>query len=54
MPIENGDIIFGVVEKTVSVSQGGLVHVVFREKAGSNVHIEFHTALEGFTNCHAG
>ncbi|KAI0757559.1 beta and beta-prime subunits of DNA dependent RNA-polymerase [Daedaleopsis nitida] len=31
--IENGDIIYGIVEKkTVGASQGGLVHVVFREK----------------------
>src|SRR5882757_6894631 len=33
MLIENGEIIFGVVEKkTVGASQGGLVHVVFHEK----------------------
>ena len=33
MTIENGEIIFGIVEKkTVGASQGGLVHVVFREK----------------------
>ena len=33
MMIENGDIVFGIVEKkTVGASQGGLVHVVFREK----------------------
>lgn len=33
MLIENGDIIYGVVEKkTVGASQGGLIHVVFREK----------------------
>lgn len=33
MMIENGEILFGVVEKkTVGASQGGLVHVVFREK----------------------
>ena len=33
MLIENGDIIFGVVDKkTVGAAQGGLVHVVFREK----------------------
>jgi DNA-directed RNA polymerase II subunit RPB1 len=33
MMVENGDIIFGIVEKkTVGASQGGLVHVVFREK----------------------
>ncbi|KAL0945704.1 hypothetical protein HGRIS_014853 [Hohenbuehelia grisea] len=31
--IENGEIIWGIVEKkTVGASQGGLVHVVFREK----------------------
>lgn len=31
--IENGEIIFGIVEKkTVGASQGGLIHVVFREK----------------------
>lgn len=33
MLIENGELIFGIVEKkTVGASQGGLVHVVFREK----------------------
>ena len=33
MMIENGEFIFGIVEKkTVGASQGGLVHVVFREK----------------------
>ncbi|KAG6853308.1 DNA-directed RNA polymerase II subunit rpb1 [Blastosporella zonata] len=33
MMIENGEIIYGIVEKkTVGASQGGLVHVVFREK----------------------
>ncbi|KAF7340221.1 DNA-directed RNA polymerase subunit [Mycena venus] len=33
MMIENGEIIFGIVEKkTVGAAQGGLVHVVFREK----------------------
>ena len=33
MMIENGDIIFGVVDKkTVGATQGGLIHVVFREK----------------------
>ncbi|KAF7333371.1 DNA-directed RNA polymerase subunit [Mycena venus] len=33
MMIENGEIIFGIVEKkTVGASQGGLVHVVFLEK----------------------
>ncbi|KAI0075928.1 beta and beta-prime subunits of DNA dependent RNA-polymerase [Panus rudis PR-1116 ss-1] len=33
MLIENGEIIFGIVEKkTVGAAQGGLVHVVFREK----------------------
>src|SRR6266540_2426898 len=31
--IENGELIFGIIEKkTVGASQGGLVHVVFREK----------------------
>ncbi|KAF8170369.1 hypothetical protein BJ912DRAFT_1148858 [Pholiota molesta] len=31
--IENGELIYGIVEKkTVGASQGGLVHVVFREK----------------------
>ena len=31
--IENGELIFGIVEKKmVGVSQGGLVRVVFREK----------------------
>lgn len=33
MLIENGDIIYGTVEKkTVGASQGGLIHVTFREK----------------------
>ncbi|KAG6916931.1 DNA-directed RNA polymerase II subunit rpb1 [Tephrocybe rancida] len=33
MMIENGEIIYGIVEKkTVGASQGGLVHIVFREK----------------------
>ncbi|KAG5643823.1 DNA-directed RNA polymerase II subunit rpb1 [Asterophora parasitica] len=33
MMIENGELIFGIVEKkTVGASQGGLIHVVFREK----------------------
>ncbi|KAH7920489.1 DNA-directed RNA polymerase II, subunit 1 [Leucogyrophana mollusca] len=33
MMIENGEIVFGIVEKkTVGASQGGLIHVVFREK----------------------
>ncbi|KAJ8509443.1 hypothetical protein ONZ45_g8381 [Pleurotus djamor] len=33
MCIENGEIIWGIVEKkTVGAAQGGLVHVVFREK----------------------
>jgi DNA-directed RNA polymerase II subunit RPB1 len=33
MMVENGEVIFGIVEKkTVGASQGGLVHVVFREK----------------------
>ena len=33
MMIENGEFIFGIVEKkTIGASQGGLVHVVFREK----------------------
>jgi hypothetical protein len=32
-PVENGEIISGVVEKkTVGALQGGLTHVVFREK----------------------
>jgi len=31
--IENGKLIFGIVEKkTVGASQGGLVHVIFCEK----------------------
>ncbi|KAG6820127.1 hypothetical protein H0H93_005002, partial [Arthromyces matolae] len=33
MMIENGEIVFGIVEKkVVGAAQGGLVHVVFREK----------------------
>ncbi|KAE9397231.1 beta and beta-prime subunits of DNA dependent RNA-polymerase [Gymnopus androsaceus JB14] len=46
MLIENGDIIFGIVEKkTVGASQGGLVHVVFREK-GPEVTRQLFTGLQ--------
>ncbi|KAK7680369.1 hypothetical protein QCA50_016609 [Cerrena zonata] len=40
--IENGEIIYGIVEKkTVSAAQGGLVHIVFREKGPENMCIFF-------------
>ncbi|KAF9487618.1 beta and beta-prime subunits of DNA dependent RNA-polymerase, partial [Pleurotus eryngii] len=32
MCTENGEIIWGIIEKTVGASQGGLVRVIFREK----------------------
>jgi DNA-directed RNA polymerase II subunit RPB1 len=42
MMIENGEIIFGIVEKkTVGASQGGLVHVVFREKGPDATRLLF-------------
>jgi DNA-directed RNA polymerase II subunit RPB1 len=48
--IENGEIIFGIVEKkTVGASQGGLVHVVFREK-GPEVTRTLFTGLQRVVN----
>ncbi|KAG6899798.1 DNA-directed RNA polymerase II subunit rpb1 [Termitomyces sp. T159_Od127] len=48
--IENGEIIFGIVEKkTVGASQGGLVHVVFREK-GPEATRQLFTGLQMVVN----
>lgn len=48
--VENGDIIYGVVEKkTVGASQGGLVHVVFREK-GPEACVGLFTGLQWVVN----
>ncbi|PPQ63539.1 hypothetical protein CVT24_004769 [Panaeolus cyanescens] len=48
--IENGDIIFGIIEKkTVGASQGGLVHVVFREK-GPDSTKQLFTGLQTIVN----
>jgi DNA-directed RNA polymerase II subunit RPB1 len=48
--IENGELIFGIVEKkTVGASQGGLVHVVFREK-GPEVTKTLFTGLQMVVN----
>ncbi|KAH9964633.1 beta and beta-prime subunits of DNA dependent RNA-polymerase [Russula dissimulans] len=50
MLIENGEIIFGVVEKkTVGATQGGLVHVVFREKGPEATRTLF-TGLQCIVN----
>ncbi|KAI0063081.1 beta and beta-prime subunits of DNA dependent RNA-polymerase [Artomyces pyxidatus] len=50
MMIENGEIIFGIVEKkTVGASQGGLVHVVFREKGPEATRTLF-TGLQTVVN----
>jgi len=35
--IENGELIFGIVEKTFGASQGGLVHAVFHKKKLGNL-----------------
>ncbi|KAG5223275.1 DNA-directed RNA polymerase II [Salix suchowensis] len=37
MCTENGEIIWGIIEKTVGASQGGLVRVIFREKGPRKV-----------------
>ncbi|KAI0271722.1 RNA polymerase II large subunit [Gloeopeniophorella convolvens] len=48
--IENGEIIFGIVEKkTVGASQGGLVHIVFREKGPEATRTLF-TGLQCIVN----
>ena len=50
MMIENGEIIYGVVEKkTVGASQGGLIHVVFREK-GPEATRQLFTGLQMVVN----
>ncbi|PCH33167.1 RNA polymerase II large subunit [Wolfiporia cocos MD-104 SS10] len=50
MNIENGEIIFGIVEKkTVGASQGGLVHIVFREKGPEATRTLF-TGLQQVVN----
>ncbi|KZW00731.1 beta and beta-prime subunits of DNA dependent RNA-polymerase [Exidia glandulosa HHB12029] len=50
MLIENGEIIYGVVEKkTVGAAQGGLVHVTFREK-GPEVCRDLFTGLQTVVN----
>jgi DNA-directed RNA polymerase II subunit RPB1 len=46
MMIENGEIMFGTVEKkTVGASHGGLVHVIFREK-GPDATRQLFTGLQ--------
>ncbi|KAJ7924363.1 hypothetical protein B0H13DRAFT_1978078 [Mycena leptocephala] len=48
--IENGEIIFGIVEKkTVGPTQGGLIHVVFREK-GPEATRQLFTGLQMVVN----
>ncbi|KAJ2911565.1 hypothetical protein MD484_g8848, partial [Candolleomyces efflorescens] len=48
--IENGELIFGIVEKkTVGASQGGLIHVCFREK-GPEVTRSLFTGLQMVVN----
>ncbi|EGO19737.1 DNA-directed RNA polymerase II, subunit 1 [Serpula lacrymans var. lacrymans S7.9] len=50
MLIENGEIVFGIVEKkTVGASQGGLVHVVFREK-GPDATRQIFTGIQMVVN----
>ncbi|EJD55108.1 beta and beta-prime subunits of DNA dependent RNA-polymerase [Auricularia subglabra TFB-10046 SS5] len=50
MLIENGDILYGVVDKkTVGAAQGGLIHVVFREK-GPEVCRGLFTGLQTVVN----
>ncbi|EKM83352.1 hypothetical protein AGABI1DRAFT_65857 [Agaricus bisporus var. burnettii JB137-S8] len=50
MLIENGELIFGIVDKkTVGATQGGLVHVVFREK-GPEVTRQLFTGLQRVVN----
>ena len=48
--VENGELIFGIVEKkTVGASQGGLVHVVFREK-GPEATRQLFTGIQMIVN----
>ncbi|KIJ45198.1 hypothetical protein M422DRAFT_251383 [Sphaerobolus stellatus SS14] len=50
MMIENGEILYGIVEKkTVGASQGGLIHVVFREK-GPEACVGLFTGLQWVVN----
>ncbi|KAJ6451309.1 DNA-directed RNA polymerase II, subunit 1 [Mycena sanguinolenta] len=50
MIIENGDIIFGIVDKKIAgPSEGGLVHVVFREK-GPEAARQLFTGLQRVVN----
>lgn len=50
MMIENGEILWGVVEKkTVGAAQGGLIHVVFREK-GPEVCRDLFSGLQMIVN----
>ncbi len=50
MCIENGEILFGIVEKkTVGASAGGLIHVVFREKGPEATRTLF-TGLQQIVN----
>ncbi|KIP04024.1 hypothetical protein PHLGIDRAFT_76648 [Phlebiopsis gigantea 11061_1 CR5-6] len=48
--IENGELLFGIVDKkTVGAAQGGLVHVVFREK-GPEMTRQLFTGLQTVVN----
>jgi len=48
--VENGEITFGIVEKkTVRASQGGLVHVAFREKGPDATRLPF-TSIQMVVN----
>jgi len=50
MLIENGEIIFGIVEKkTVGAAPGGLVHIVFREK-GPEATRQLFTGIQNVVN----
>lgn len=50
MLIENGEIIFGIVDKkTVGATQGGLIHVCFREK-GAEMTRQLFTGLQRVVN----
>ncbi|KAI0809109.1 beta and beta-prime subunits of DNA dependent RNA-polymerase [Irpex lacteus] len=50
MLIENGEIIFGIVDKkTVGSAQGGLIHVIFREK-GPEMTRQLFTGLQRVVN----
>jgi DNA-directed RNA polymerase II subunit RPB1 len=50
MMVENGEFVFGIIEKkTVSASQGGLVHVMFWEK-GPEATWQLLTGLQTIIN----